>query len=106
VRGGCFYAHGVNVIGGSTCFLATEYFVNKRRRFINFASSVLNSRRLDRGFFGEQSPQTMIGEQPLKICDGARQPLLERDARFPAKQLLCKRNVWLALLRIILRRGQ
>jgi hypothetical protein len=25
--GGCFYGHGVNVIGGSARFLATEYFV-------------------------------------------------------------------------------
>jgi hypothetical protein len=25
--GGCFYSHGINVIGGSARFLATEYSV-------------------------------------------------------------------------------
>jgi hypothetical protein len=32
-------------------------------------------------------------------------PFLERDARLPTQQLLCKRNVRLALLRIILWQG-
>ena len=47
-----------------------------------------NSPRLYCRFFGELSSQGIIGEQPLKICDGPRQTFLERNARLPAKHLL------------------
>src|SRR5262249_31691937 len=63
---------------------------------------LVSSRRASGGFFDELRPYRVIGKKPLKICHGAHQAFLERDARLPAKQLLCQRNVRLALLRIIL----
>src|SRR6516162_1402958 len=45
----------------------------------------------------------LIGQQLIKICNGARQTLLKHSAGLPIEQLLGARNVGPALLRIVLR---
>ena len=45
----------------------------------------------------------LIGQQLIKICNGARQTLLKHSAGLSIEQLLGARNVGPALLRIVLR---
>src|SRR5262249_22095592 len=48
-------------------------------------------------------PEFLVGQQLIKICDGAREAILKHSARLPIEQVLGARNVGPALLWIVLR---
>ncbi len=81
--------------------------------FITDGCSVLNSSATaqsgdstfgsGRGLRDELRPQFLVGQQLIKICNGARKAVLKHCARLPIEQVLGSRNVWPALLGVVLR---